>query len=378
MRLGLGQVVFVDDMEYVVRGMIAFREDSWEWEEYKLVADNGWCQWLSVEMEDGRPVYSFYRDRFDVPQNPGMQVSVDGETYEMEERGKATVTDYFGQVDVDKWESFTYTEYANAEKNRFVSYENWDGEIEKSTGVLLTEEQVRITDEKKQVVSSGGSGSRNGFLSGGGYGYSSGDYGYSAAGNRGSGSIDGKKFAVVMIIAVCLVAALSDAFTAIGGLKTNHIQSYLETSGYFTYVTSVTNSENNKKAKVYKTDLTIEEAVKKIIDNVPEQIDTVSQVEKQEGEEGDDSVGLGTSKEYAFVYLSEEGTTYVQVSNKNYVTQNSDAYRSRYGRRHRYSRTYFLGSYGNTNSSYTSYLNSARQSSVNSRRSSGGGTSYGK
>lgn len=359
MRLELGQVVFVDDMEYVVRGMIAFREDSWEWEEYKLVADNGWCQWLSVEMEDGRPVYSFYRDRFDIPQNPGMQVSVDGETYEMEEKGKATVTDYFGQVDVDKWESFTYTEYANAEKTRFVSYENWDGEIEKSTGVLLKEEQVRITDEKRQV-------------------FSAGSYGGSTAGNLGNSSIDANKLIVAVVLVVFFVTVFSGAFTAIGGLKSNHIQSYLETSGYFTYVTSVTNSENNKKAKVYKTDLTIEEAVKKIIDNVPEQIDTVSEVAKQEGEEGDDSVGLGTSKEYAFVYLSEEGTTYVQVSNKNYVTQNSDAYRSRYRRHHRYYRTYSMGNYGNTNSSYTNYLNSARQSSVNSRRSSGGGTSYGK
>lgn len=360
MRLELGQVIFIEDMEYVVRGMIAFREDSWEWKEYKLVANNGWCQWLSVEMEDGRLIYSLYRDRYDIPQYAGMQITVDGETYEMEERGKATVTDYFGQVDVDKWESFTYTEYANAEKNRFVSYEDWDGEIEKSSGVLLQEEQIRITDEKRQVFSAG---------------YGSSVFGRSAGGNRGNSSTLVEK----LVVALVLVAFLMPVFSAaVAGLKSDHIQSYLETSNYFTYVTSVTNSENNKKAKVYKTDLTIEEAVKKIIDNVPEQIDTVSEVAKEEGEEGDDSVGLGTSKEYAYVYLSEEGATYVQVSNKKYVTQNSDAYRSRYHRHHRYYRTYSMGNYGNINSFYTSYLNSARQSSVNSRRSSGGGTSFGK
>lgn len=362
MRLELGQVIFIDDIEFVVKGMIAFREDSWEWEEYKIVAGNGsWCQWLSIEMEDGRPVYSLYRERYDIPQNTGMQIVVDGETYEMEERGKATVTGYFGSVDVDKGERCKYTEYANAEKNRFVSYEDWDGELEKSSGELLREEQIRITDEKRPVADYNGLSYE----------------GESVTGNRGRSSNMVEKLVVAVVLMVFLMPVLSSILTVTAGLKSNHIQSYLETSSYFTYVTSVTNSENNKKAKVYETDLTIEDAVKKIIDNVPEQIESVSEVAKEEGEEGDDSVGLSTSKEYAYVYLSEEGTTYVQVSNKKYVTPSSNAYRSRY-RRHRYYRTYSMGSYGNINSAYSNYLNSARQSSVNSRTSSGGGTSFGK
>lgn len=369
MRLELGQVIFIDDMEYVVKGMIAFREDSWEWEEYKLVAGNGWCRWLSIEIEDGRPIYSLYLERYDIPRNTGMQIVVDGETYEMEERGKATVTDYFGQVDVDRWERCTYTEYANREKNRFVSYEDWDGELEKSTGVLLREEQIRITDEKRS-------------LSAAEYGWWNFDDELVNGNNRMAAPI--RKFAnnkqatlIGMLIVFILPEIFAGLLTVTAGLKSNHIQSYLETSGYFTYVTSVTNPENNKKAKVYKTNLTIEEAVKKIIDKVPERIESVSEVAKEEGEEGDDSVGLSTSKEYAYVYLSEEGTTYVQVSNRKYVTSGSNAYRSRYNR-HRYYRTYSMGRYGNSNLAYTNYLNSARQSSVNSRSSSGGGTSSGK
>lgn len=370
MRLGLGQVIFIDDMEYVVKGMIAFREDSWEWEEYKLVANNGWRQWLSIEMEDGRPVYSLYMERYDILQDAGMQIEVDGEIYEMEERGKATVIDYFGQVDVDRGECCTYTEYANGKKNRFVSYEAWDGELEKSAGVLLREEQIRITDEKRQ-------------LSAAEYGWWNFDDELVNRNNRMVAPIrklaNNKQATLIgMLIVFILPQIFAGLLTVVDGLKSNHIQSYLETSSDFAYVTSVTNPENNKKAKVYKTDLTIEEAVKKIIDKVPEKIESVSEVAKKEGEEGDDSVGLGTSKEYAYVYLSEEGATYVQVSNKKYVTQNSDAYRSRYHRHHRYYRTYSMGNYGNINSLYTNYLNSARQSSVNSRRSSGGGTSFGK
>ncbi|MCM1159632.1 MAG: DUF4178 domain-containing protein [Roseburia sp.] len=373
MRLELGQVIFIDDMEYVVKGMIAFQEDSWEWEEYKIVANNGWCQWLSIEMEDGRPVYSLYLDRYDIPQYPGMEIVVDGETYEMEEKGASIVTGYFGQVDVDKWEKCKYTEYVNAGRDKFVSYEDWDGELEKSTGVLLKEEQVRITDERRAVSNIGyGNMSLGGDFGGSSFGGGSGMS--FEGGSRRSNSTFTEKFIVLAAIVIFATPILSGVMS---GLKSNHIQSYLESSGYFTYVTSVTNSENNKKAKVYKTDLTIEEAVKKIIDNVPEQISSVSEVAKEEGEEGDDSVGLNTSKEYAFVYLSEEGSTYVQVSSKNYVTSSTEAYGSRYHRR-RYYRTYYAGSYGNTNTTYTNYLNSARQSSVNSRTSSGGGTSYGK
>ena len=64
----------------------------------------------------------------------------------------------------------------------------------------------------------------------------------------------------------------------------------------------------------------------------------------------------------------------MQVSKKKYVTSNCNAYRSRY-RTRGYYRTYSTSS---TNSEYTSYLNSARQQSINSRKSSGGGTSSGK
>ena len=66
--------------------------------------------------------------------------------------------------------------------------------------------------------------------------------------------------------------------------------------------------------------------------------------------------------------------TFVQVSKKKFVTSGTRAYRSRYHSRSFY-RTYTTNS---TNSDYDSYLSSARQQSINSRKSSGGGTSSGK
>lgn len=368
MHLEQGQVIFINDVEYVVHGMIAFREDTWEWADYMLKSSMGQCEWLTIEMEDEKPVYMLYQERYDLPGASGMQIMFDSETYEMAEKGKAIVSDYFGQVDVDKWESCKYIEYTNLAKDKFLSYEDWDGEVEKSFGTLLTPQQVRITEEKRTVSAFGYGG---GGIGGSGYGS-----GIQYSGNV-QNEIGKKRIGNIVWLWILLMFLAPMIINVLAGMKSNHIQSYLEDSGYFTYVTSVTNSSNHKKAKVYESTLTIEETVKMIINNVPEEIEMVSELAKEEGEEGDDSVGLSTRKEYAYVYLSEDGTTYIQVSNKKFLSSDSDAYRSRY-RRHRYYRTYSMGSYGNTNTSYSSYLNSARQSSINSRTSSGGGTSFGK
>ena len=93
-----------------------------------------------------------------------------------------------------------------------------------------------------------------------------------------------------------------------------------------------------------------------------------------EDEEGETGVGLFTKNEYAYVYTSDDNQTLVQVSKNDYVSSTNTLYRSR--SHHHYYRTY--SSNRLTSSRYYSYANSARQSSVRSRTSSGGGTSYGK
>ena len=143
----------------------------------------------------------------------------------------------------------------------------------------------------------------------------------------------------------------------------------IEKDSQFTYVTSVTNNENNKKAKVYKTDLTIEDTAKRIIDGAPESIQKVN-----DNGDSDGGIGLCTKSEYAYIYKSEDDTTYVQVSKNNFVTSSTRAYRSRY-RSNGYYGTYRTNS---TNNTLSDYLSSARQQSINSRKSSGGGTSSGK
>ena len=82
--------------------------------------------------------------------------------------------------------------------------------------------------------------------------------------------------------------------------------------------------------------------------------------------------GLKTDKEYAYIY-EENGEIFIQVSSREYINNSGTMYHSRHY--HHYYNTYGSTRRSNT---YSSYAYSARQKSVNSRTSSGGGTSSGK
>ena len=114
---------------------------------------------------------------------------------------------------------------------------------------------------------------------------------------------------------------------------------------------------------------TIDETVKDIINGVPEGITKTKDMDENDSSDG---IGLETSKEYAYIYI-EDSKVYVQVSEKKYVETSGTTYHSSHY--HHYYRTYKTY---NENSTYKSYATSARQNSINSRRSSGGGTSSGK
>lgn len=148
------------------------------------------------------------------------------------------------------------------------------------------------------------------------------------------------------------------------------MQKYLkkETSKY-RYETSITNNTNNEKAKVYESKLkTVDATVKDIINGVPEGITKASGDDKK----SDEGIGLQTKNEYAFIY-KENNKIYIQVSSKKYLNNSGTMYHSsHYGHYH----SCYMGT--RSSSTYNDYAYSARQKSVNSRTSSGGGTSSGK
>ena len=333
-KLKYGQIIFINNEKYTVIGMIEFKEDTWIWQEYKIKNESSDIKWLSAEEEEGKVQYSLYIEKPLIRIQESLEFNYENEKYSLFEQGTATVKSFYGNVDVDMYEKVNFKEYINDGKNKLISIENWSGEVEKSVGYYLKNEEVNITEEINNTLPK----------------------------NTKGGAI---------AVVITLLSSIFFIFMIILGscaISSSTISNFLNKSSDFEYVTSVTNNENNKKAKVYKTNLSIEQAVKKIIDAAPETIKEVKDDDESEG------VGLLTRSEYAYVYKSEDGSTYVQVSKKSFMTENTNAYHSRY-RNRGYYRTYTRNS---TISTYSSYLNSARQQSINSRKSSGGGTSSGK
>lgn len=307
--------------------------------------DAGAIRWLCVEKdENNKTEYSIYDKYYgDINENE-ISFSSQNTQYELYEKGTATVKDYFGNADVDVGERCEYIDYISEDKSKVLSIEKWEEEIEKSEGRYIDSSKVRITNEidsqKEEMEKS----------------------------NKKKGRI--MSWIIYGIIFLPLIISVFSSLTS--GLFVNKsIQKYIDKQKKYTYVTSVTNNTNREKAKIYKSPYgDMDTTVKDIISGVPEGItDTIDTDPNTE----EDGIGLKTKNEFAYIYL-ENGNVYVQVSNKNYANNNTGStYHNRY-------HTYYYATYNSNRSSYTysTYRNSARQQSVNSRTSSGGGTSSGK
>lgn len=344
-KLKKWQIVYIEKVKYTVVNMIEYKEDTWIWQEYEIKHDAGAIRWLCVEKdENNKTEYSIYDKYYGKINENEISFCSQGMQYELYEKGTATVKDYFGNADVDVGEKCEYIDYISEDKRKVLSIEKWGSEIEKSEGKYIDSSTIRITNEiDAQKVNIEKENKKKGKLI--------------------NWIINGIIFLPIII---CLFGPV------ISGLFVNKsMQKYIDKQKKYTYVTSVTNNTNREKAKIYKSPYNeIDTTVKDIISGVPEGItETIDSAPNTE----EDGIGLKTKEEFAYIYL-ENGNVYVQVSNKNYANNNTGStYHNRY-------RTYYYATYNSNRSSYTysTYRNSARQQSVNSRTSSGGGTSSGK
>ena len=207
------------------------------------------------------------------------------------------------------------------------------------------------------------------------------------------------------------------------------IREKIEEDTNFTYVTTITVEEPNKhKEFVYRSVLNMDETCKRIIKMDPENIDYVTidtnsikkknvkgeahSVKKEsfrnsagktsnktslELDAGEDDISQRfiRSKDVAIIiYKSEDSLTYVQINEElqKETTSSSSGNSHYYGHYYRhlyrpyryydstsdfYSNSIYRSSNVNTEQ-YSNYLSSARQESVRTRSSSGGGTRFGK
>lgn len=348
MELKKGQVIYIDNDKYSVVNMVEYLEhgeETWIWKEYEISNEIGSNKWLCIEkIENGKNEYSIYEPcsyRVDTNQ---LEFNYNGSKYELYEKGAETVKNYFGNADVDKYESAEYFDYISEDKTTIISAEKWEDGIEFTIGKYIDETRIKITDE---IINT--------------------DISY-------VNSQKPFKIILIMMMLVCIFPIIFNLFSGIFVNKS--IEKYLIKSTKYKYVTSVTNNSNRKKAKVYESTLSnIDSTVKDIIDEVAEGIEKVksdSIISNNSLLTNENGIGLQTKKEYAYVY-KENGKIYVQVSSKEYMNNSGTMYHSRHY--HHYYRTYTSE---RTNPTYTNYAYSARQRSINSRVSSGGGTSSGK
>lgn len=341
MKLQKGQTIYIKNQKYIVSNMIEFKEDTWVWQEYEIVSDTYLSKWLIVEENENKQLeYSLYETYKGEVDTNEIEFVVGDKSYELYEKGRATVKNYFGNADVDKYETCEYYDYISKNKIDIISVEKWKDETEKSIGYYIKNEEIQIIEEiekNKEPI-------------------------YTPKNKNGS----------MISIIILLLFFLPTIFLAFSGLFVNKsIQKYLEkATDSYTYVTSVTSNTNNQKAKVYEASFSsIDLTVKDIIDGVPEGITQTIDTDPNTDEDG---IGLQTNNEYAYIY-QENGKVFVQVSSKEYVKSSGSTYHSR----HYY---HYYNSYNSTQKStiYSNYASSARQKSINSRTLTGGGTSSGK
>ena len=345
MNLKKGQVLYIKAEKYTVINMIEYTEDTWVWQEYEIKEMNSYKhKWLSVEKDENNKNQYYLYDRYVGYVNINeIEFQNENKTYELYEKGIQTVNNFFGNTDVDKYEKCEYFDYKAKDGNSIIAIEKWEDEIEKSIGTKIDETDIQITNEIEQTQSS-----------------------------NVKNDIKKTRSSSIMIFGLIFALIFFPTIVSmISGLFVNKsMQKYLkkETTKY-KYETSVTNNTNKEKAKVYRSMLgSVDATVKDIINGVPEGIT------KANGDENkpDEGIGLQTKDEYAFIY-KEEQKIYIQVSNKKYLNNSGTMYHSRH---YRHYHTYYSGVY--SSSKYNNYAYSARQKSVNSRTTSGGGTSSGK
>ncbi len=317
----------------------------------KFVEKSGDHKWLCVEKdENDRTKYSLYTKYKRRINEKEKFLNIDGIKYEVYEKGIATVKNYFGNADVDIYENCVYIDYISSDKKNIVSIEKWEDEIEKSIGEYLDDSRVVITNELdieriKKIYRE---------------------------------DKKSKKSKWNFLIIVMIILMLCNSPTLFSDLFANKsIEKYLEKQTKISvpkyyYETSITNnSDNSKKARLYKSNLkSIDAVVKDIINGVHEGITDIIDYDPDTEEDG---IGVYTKNEFVYIYM-EDNDVYVQVSGKGYVNKGGTLY---HGGNHN---TYYHRTYNSTRKStvYSNYRYSARQNSINSRKTSGGGTSSGK
>ncbi|AFS79756.1 hypothetical protein Curi_c27630 [Gottschalkia acidurici 9a] len=349
LSLDIDSEIILNGVRFVVDGYILFEDfDGTRWIEYKLRSkERSQIRWLSVDrLNDEYAVYKeeSYSEEF-------LEENIKSIGYRNVDSSSARVLDYGGNVDVDIDEIVSYKEYEDSTEELLISGERWGSDDEFSKGHYIDKDDIKKLDSKFNAKQNKDILDRI---------------------NKSNEHKEDKKnlgITIAIILIIFVVSILSDSDD-----QDRRLSKVIESNSNFQYETSVTSDmDNSKKADVYSINKKIEEVAKLLIDELQGDVENV-----QESEE-DGTVVIITTDEMALIYLSEDTRTLLQVSSREYVySSRNTLYRGSHTA-NRYYRGYYNNKASNQNQNrYKTYSDSIKQSSVNSRLSSGGGISSGK
>lgn len=87
-KLKKWQIIYIDNVKYVVVNMIEYKEETWIWQEYEIKNDLNQTKWLSIEKGENNNIeYSIYTNYCGIINENELFFSANNTEYELYEKG---------------------------------------------------------------------------------------------------------------------------------------------------------------------------------------------------------------------------------------------------------------------------------------------------
>lgn len=146
LNLKQDQYIIIEKEKYKILNQVKFTEKSSYWIEYKIQnIENREIYYLNVELSSKAILYKILKEKQIAIK---MNIQVEGEEYELFEKGVGKVETYYGMTDVGLKEEVHYYEYTNkTNKEKILSIEKWKDETEISMGRIISLAKIKILNE---------------------------------------------------------------------------------------------------------------------------------------------------------------------------------------------------------------------------------------
>ncbi len=143
LNLKQDQCIIIEKEKYKILNQVKFIEKSSYWIEYKMQnIESKQMYYLNVERNSKVILYEILKDK---KVSIKMNMQIEGEEDELQEKGVGKVETYYGMTDVGLREEVNYYEYSNkSNKEKVVSIEKWKDEIEVSIGRIISLTKIKL------------------------------------------------------------------------------------------------------------------------------------------------------------------------------------------------------------------------------------------